>query len=73
MFSYKGENHSLRNPVNMKDYTVRMKEFFDYELMDRQAPKWWTDGVPVLKMKDELDSRRKLVTSAATTSGSDQR
>jgi hypothetical protein len=74
LLSYKGENHSLRIPVNMKDYTVRMKEFFDYELMDRQAPKWWTDGVPVLKMKDELDSRRKLVTSTATsTSGSDQR
>ncbi|HUA87734.1 MAG TPA: prolyl oligopeptidase family serine peptidase [Bryobacteraceae bacterium] len=72
MLSYKGENHSLRIPVNMKDYTLRMKEFFDYELQDRQAPKWWTDGVPVLKMKDELDSRRKLLTSAAATSGSDQ-
>jgi acetyl esterase/lipase len=73
MLSYKGENHSLRKPENMKDYTVRMKEFFDYELLDRQPPKWWTDGVPVLKMKDELDGRAKQMTKAAAgTSGSEQ-
>jgi len=71
MLSYKGENHNLRKPENMKDYTVRMKEFFDYELLDRQPPKWWTDGVPVLKMKDELEQRQNLVKPAVT--GSDQR
>jgi hypothetical protein len=41
----------------MKDYTVRMKEFFDYYLMDKPAPKWWTEGIPVLKQKDELEAR----------------
>jgi len=59
MLQYKGENHGLRKPENMKDYTVRMKEFFDYELLDRQPPKWWTEGVPLLKMKDHLDERVK--------------
>jgi dipeptidyl aminopeptidase/acylaminoacyl peptidase len=72
MLSYKGENHSLRKPENMKDYTVRMKEFFDYELLDRQPPTWWTDGVPVLKLKDELDGRQKQMTKAASATGSDQ-
>ncbi len=66
MLQYKGENHGLRKPENMKDYTVRMKEFFDYQLMDRQPPKWWTEGVPLLKMKDELEERApKTATTGA--------
>jgi acetyl esterase/lipase len=73
MLSYKGENHSLRKPENMKDYTIRMKEFFDYELLDKQPPKWWTDGVPVLKMSDELDQRLKQQTKSAAATSSEQR
>src|ERR1035441_8477379 len=38
MLEYKGENHGLRKPENMKDYTVRMKEYFDHYLMDKPAP-----------------------------------
>ncbi|MBZ5604827.1 MAG: prolyl oligopeptidase family serine peptidase, partial [Acidobacteriia bacterium] len=63
MLQYKGENHGLRKPENMKDYTVRMKEFFDYQLNDRQPPKWWTEGVPLLKQKDEVEERTKATTS----------
>jgi dipeptidyl aminopeptidase/acylaminoacyl peptidase len=59
MLEYKGENHGLRKPENMKDYTVRMKEFFDHYLMDKPAPKWLTDGVPRLKMKDHLEERTR--------------
>ena len=74
MLQYKGENHGLRKPENMKDYTVRMKEFFDYQLQDRQPPKWWLEGVPLLKMKDHIDERVKEITKAGTpaTSGSEQ-
>ncbi|MBS1790296.1 MAG: S9 family peptidase [Acidobacteria bacterium] len=57
MLQYKGENHGLRVPANMKDYTVRMREFFDHYLMGKPAPKWWTDGVPLLKLKDHLEER----------------
>jgi dipeptidyl aminopeptidase/acylaminoacyl peptidase len=57
MLQYKGENHGLRVPANQKDYTVRMREFFDYHLMGKPAPKWLTDGVPHLKLKDHLDER----------------
>ncbi len=42
MLQYKGENHGLRKPENMKDYTVRMKEFFDYR----------ADGSPATQMVD---------------------
>jgi dipeptidyl aminopeptidase/acylaminoacyl peptidase len=70
MLEYKGENHGLRKPENMKDYTVRMKEWFDHYLMDKPAPKWMTDGIPLLKMKDHLEERTKELgkpTTAATT------
>lgn len=59
MLEYKGENHGLFKQVNINDYSIRMKEFFDYYLMDKPAPKWWTDGVPRLKMTDELEEREK--------------
>ena len=57
MLEYKGENHGLRKPENMKDYTVRMKEFFNYHLRDQEPPKWLVEGVPLLKMKNHLDER----------------
>ncbi len=57
MLQYKGENHGLRVPANMKDYTVRMREFFDYYLKGKPAPKWMIDGVPHLKLKDHLEER----------------
>lgn len=72
MLQYKGENHGLRKPENMKDYTVRMKEFFDFELKDRQAPKWWTEGVPLLKMKDDLEQRTKDISKPVATGGDQQ-
>jgi dipeptidyl aminopeptidase/acylaminoacyl peptidase len=59
MLQYKGENHGLRVPANQKDYAVRMKEFFDYHLMGKPAPKWLQDGVPHLRLKDHLDERVK--------------
>jgi dipeptidyl aminopeptidase/acylaminoacyl peptidase len=71
MLQYKGENHGLRKPENMKDYTVRMKEFFDYRLTDKEPPKWLIEGVPLLKMKDHIEERTKEITKApvATSTG----
>jgi dipeptidyl aminopeptidase/acylaminoacyl peptidase len=59
MLQYKGENHGLRVPANMRDYAVRMKEFFDHQLMGKPAPNWWRDGVPHLKLKEHLEERTK--------------
>ena len=59
MLQYRGENHGLSNPNNVRDYFVRMKEFFDHYLMDKSAPDWMKDGVPFHKLSDHLDQRAK--------------
>ena len=74
MLQYKGENHGLRKPENLKDYTMRMKDFFDYRLSDKEPPKWLIEGVPLLKMKDHLEERTNQITKTpqavpATTGG----
>ncbi len=60
MLQYVGENHGLVKPANMKDYTVRMKEWFDHWLMGKPAPEWMVQGIPHLKMKDHLKERSKM-------------
>ncbi len=57
LLEYKGENHNLRVPKNMKDYTVRMREWFDHYLMDKASPTWMEQGIPLLQMKDHLEPR----------------
>lgn len=61
MLQYVGENHGLRRPPNMKDYTIRMKEFFDHHLRGAEAPDWWAEGVPHLEMEEHLKERQELV------------
>ncbi len=58
MLSYPGENHGLAKAANQKDYARRMDEFFDAKLMGKEAPDWYVNGVPRLKMDDHLKSRR---------------
>jgi dipeptidyl aminopeptidase/acylaminoacyl peptidase len=60
MLQYVGENHGLSKPANQRDYTVRMREFFDHYLMGKPAPKWMTDGISYLDMKDDLKERIKI-------------
>ncbi len=57
MLQYKGENHHLAKPENSKDFLTRMKEYYDYHLKGAPAPKWLEEGVPLLKLKDEVDER----------------
>ena len=45
LLSYPGEAHNLTNRDNQKDFTIRMKQFFDHYLMDKPAPVWMTDGL----------------------------
>jgi dipeptidyl aminopeptidase/acylaminoacyl peptidase len=58
LLQYVGENHGLREPMNQRDYTVRMWEYFDHHLKGLPAPEWWTDGVPRLEMNAHLKSRK---------------
>jgi dienelactone hydrolase len=59
MLQYKGENHGLAKPANQKDYTVRMREFFDHYLRDKPAPNWLKEGIPHLDLEDHLKERMK--------------
>ena len=44
MLEYTGENHGLARRPNQRDYTVRMKEYFDHYLKGAPAPDWMTEG-----------------------------
>lgn len=46
LFDYNGEPHGLHKRQDMKDYTVRMQEFFDHFLKGAPAPDWMTMGIP---------------------------
>ena len=66
LLQYVGENHGLAQPKNMKDYTIRMREYFDYYLKGEPAPEWLKDGIPRLKMEEHLKSRQKKVEKIAS-------
>ena len=61
MLQYKGENHGLRKPANQKDYTVRMREFFDHHLMGKPAPKWLKEGIAHLDHEEHIKERTKNI------------
>ncbi|RKR82386.1 dipeptidyl aminopeptidase/acylaminoacyl peptidase [Mucilaginibacter gracilis] len=47
LLSYDGEGHGIFNSIdNQIDYTIRLKQFFDYYLKNAPAPKWMVEGVP---------------------------
>lgn len=63
MLQYTGENHGLRKPENRKDYSYRMLDFFNHHLKDADPPKWWSDGIKHLEMKDHIKDYRKRNTN----------
>jgi dipeptidyl aminopeptidase/acylaminoacyl peptidase len=46
LLSYPGEAHNLTNRDNQKDFTIRMKQYYDHYLKGEPAPKWLSDGLP---------------------------
>jgi len=61
MLQYKGENHGLRKPANQKDYTVRMREFFDHHLMGKPMPKWLVEGISHLDHEEHIKEITKQI------------
>jgi len=37
----------------------RMREFYEYYLMGKPAPKWLKEGIPHLKMKEHIKKQSK--------------
>lgn len=66
MLQYVGENHGVRKPPNQKDYTIRMREFFDHHLLGKPAPDWITKGVAHLELEDHIEEvTRKIIEKKA--------
>ena len=59
LLEYVGENHGLQRAINQKDYAVRMREWFDYQLKGVAPADWIVNGVPRLKMEEHLKERRQ--------------
>ena len=49
MLNYNGEAHNLVERRNRKDITVRLQQFFDWQLKGEKPAKWITEGVPAVK------------------------
>ena len=73
MLQYKGENHGLRKPENLKDYTIRMREFFDHHLFGKPAPKWLEEGIPHLEHEDHLKERAKKIALKEEKKGKEEK
>jgi dipeptidyl aminopeptidase/acylaminoacyl peptidase len=56
LLEYVGENHGLARPINMKDYAMRQKDWFDHYLKGAAAPDWMTKGIPRIKMDEYWQS-----------------
>ena len=49
LYNYNGEPHNLRKRVNQKDYTIRLKQYFDFFLKGAPKPDWMERGIPYLE------------------------
>jgi len=45
MLQYDGETHGLIKIENMRDYTLRIQQYYDHYLKDAAAPLWMLDGI----------------------------
>lgn len=46
LLQYDGEDHSILGYENRKDYSSRLKQFFDHYLKDSACPSWMFYGIP---------------------------
>lgn len=49
LLNYNGDAHNLRNKANMRDLSIRMRQFFDHYLLDAPEPQWMKEGVPAIE------------------------
>lgn len=53
MFNYNGQGHGLTQRQDMRDYQVRMQQFFDWILKGEKPARWITEGLPAVKKGKE--------------------
>lgn len=49
MLNYNGEDHNLMKNANRMDLSVRMRQFFDYYLLEAPMPVWLKEGIPAVE------------------------
>jgi dienelactone hydrolase len=49
MFNYNGQGHGLTQRQDMRDYQIRMQQFFDWILKGEKPAKWIVEGLPAVK------------------------
>jgi dipeptidyl aminopeptidase/acylaminoacyl peptidase len=48
LLNYNGDSHNLVKLPNKRDLSIRMRQFFDYYLLDGPLPLWMKEGVPAI-------------------------
>lgn len=48
LLNYNGDDHNLMKNANRIDLSIRMRQFFDYYLLGKPAPRWLIEGIPAL-------------------------
>ena len=58
LLNYNGDDHNLMKPANRMDLSIRMRQFFDFYLLNKPEPLWLKEGIPAIhkgkKFKYEL-------------------
>jgi dipeptidyl aminopeptidase/acylaminoacyl peptidase len=49
MLNYNGDDHNLLKTANRIDLSIRMRQYFDYYLLNAPAPAWLIDGLPAIE------------------------
>jgi dipeptidyl aminopeptidase/acylaminoacyl peptidase len=49
LLNYNGDDHNLMKPANRMDLSIRMRQFFDFYLLNKQEPLWLKEGIPAVQ------------------------
>jgi dipeptidyl aminopeptidase/acylaminoacyl peptidase len=69
LINYNGQGHGVSGRYPLRDWSMRMQQFFDHYLQDAPPPVWMVDGVPALAKGRTLGL--ELVDEAVADDGED--
>ena len=55
--SYRGEGHGLRKKENRLDIQIRLKEYFDHYLKEKEEKKWMVEELPYVPEKGKEEKK----------------
>jgi hypothetical protein len=65
-FNYNGALHGLRRRADLKDFGLRMQQYFDHFLKGAPKPDWMEKGIPFNEREEEKERFGKVVAADAT-------